>query len=326
MDRVLDRLEQLYAISATRVGDSPEEDAAHRLAAHWMREAGLEVETDDGGNTFGRRGAGRVWVGSHLDSVPDGGRFDGVLGVVAGIELAHRLDVPITVVAFRDEERGCAGSSYCAAARTLPDAYLELHVEQGPVLERADEPIGIVTAIAGIARGEVVFTGRADHAGTTPMDVRDDALVRAAEYVLHVAGVPWGNTVATVGRMHVEPGAVNVVPARVTLSVEARAGDPEELDRLIAAIGFEPTYRAEPAAMSGAPFAALRAAAPEAPQLISGAGHDAAILAAAGVPAGMIFVRSLNGGVSHSPAELSSPDDIARGIDVLADALVRIAP
>jgi acetylornithine deacetylase/succinyl-diaminopimelate desuccinylase-like protein len=325
VDRVLDRLEQLYAIGATRIGASPEEDAAHRLVADWMRETELEVETDEIGNTFGRRGDGRVWVGSHLDSVPDGGRFDGVLGVVAGIELAGRLDVPLTVAAFRDEERGCGGSSYCAASGRLPAAYLELHVEQGPVLERANAPIGIVTAIAGVARGEVVFEGRADHAGTTPMGVRDDALVRAAEYVLHVARAPWAGTVATVGRMRVEPGAVNVVPARVTLSVEARAGDPAELDRLVAAIGFEPTYRAEPAAMSGAPFEALRAAAPDAPELVSGAGHDAAILAAAGVPAGMLFVRSLNGGVSHSPDELSSPGDIARGIDVLADALVRIA-
>ena len=133
--------------------------------------------------------------------MPDGGRFDGVLGVVAGIELAERLDVPFAVVAFRDEERGCAGSSACAAAGRLPEAYLELHVEQGPVLERANEPIGIVTAIAGIARGEVVFEGRADHAGTTPMDVRDDALLRAAEYVLHVARTPWAGTVATVGRL-----------------------------------------------------------------------------------------------------------------------------
>jgi hydantoinase/carbamoylase family amidase len=248
-----------------------------------------------------------------------------VLGVVAGLELADRLDVPLTVVAFRDEERGCAGSSWCAAAGQLPEAYLELHVEQGPVLERANEPIGVVTAVAGIARGEVVFEGRADHAGTTPMDVREDALVGAAEYVLRVARAPWPGTVATVGRMHVEPGAVNVVPSRVTLSVEARAGNRADLDRLIAEIGFEPTYLAEPAAMSGAPFEALKAAAPDAPELVSGAGHDAAILAAAGVPTGMVFVRSLNGGISHSPDELSSPEDIARGIDVLADALVRIA-
>jgi N-carbamoyl-L-amino-acid hydrolase len=118
---------------------------------------------------------------------------------------------------------------------------------------------------------------------------------------------------------------VNVVPARATVAIEARAGDPDELERLVAAIGFEPDYRAEPAAMSGAPLEALREAAPGAPELVSGAGHDAGILAAAGVPTGMLFVRSLNGGASHSPAERSSPEDIAHGIDVLARALDRIA-
>jgi acetylornithine deacetylase/succinyl-diaminopimelate desuccinylase-like protein len=325
VDRVLDRLDQIYAIGATRIGGSAEEDAAHELAAGWMREAGLSVEVDAAGNTFGRRGEARVWVGSHLDSVPNGGRFDGPLGVVAAIELADRTDVSLAVVAFRDEERGCAGSKATVAAGRLPDAYLELHVEQGPVLERAGEPVGIVTAIAGVARGEVVFEGRADHAGTTPMDARDDALVRAAGFVLHVASTPWPGTVATVGRIEVEPGATNVVPARATVSVDARAADRAELDRLVEAIGFEPRYRAEPAAMSDPPLAALRQAAAGAPELVSGAGHDAGILAAAGVPSGMLFVRSLNGGVSHSPDELSSAEDIARGLDVLADALVRIA-
>ena len=325
MDRVLDRLDQLYALGATRIGGSPEEDAAHELFARWLREAGLDVEVDAAGNTFGRRGAARVWTGSHLDTVPNGGRFDGALGVVSAIEVAERLDAPLAVVAFRDEERGCAGSRACVAARRLPEAFLELHVEQGPVLERAHEPLGIVTAIAGIARGEVVFTGRADHAGTTSMDARDDALVKAAEFVLHVARSPWPGTVATVGRVELEPGAVNVVPARVAVSVEVRAGDAGELDRLVASIDFEPTHRSEPARMSDPPLAALRAAAPGAPELVSGAGHDAAILATAGVPAGMLFVRSLNGGASHSPDELSSPADIALAIDVLTQALDRIA-
>ena len=325
MDRVLDRLDQLYALGATRIGGSSEEDAAHELFARWLRDAGLDVEVDAAGNTFGRRGAARVWTGSHLDTVPNGGRFDGALGVVSAIEVAERLDAPLAVVAFRDEERGCAGSRACVAARRLPEAFLELHVEQGPVLERAHEPLGIVTAIAGIARGEVVFTGRADHAGTTSMDARDDALVKAAEFVLHVARSPWPGTVATVGRVELEPGAVNVVPARVAVSVEVRAGDAGELDRLVASIDFEPTYRSEPARMSDPPLAALRAAAPGAPELVSGAGHDAGILATAGVPAGMLFVRSLNGGASHSPDELSSPADIALAIDVLTQALDRIA-
>src|SRR5579871_2147907 len=217
MSRVKDRLEELYAIGRTRIGGSPEEDAAHELLARWLREAGLEVEVDAAGNTFGRRGEAAVWVGSHHDTVPDGGRFDGALGVVAALEAAHRTDKPLAVVAFRDEERGCAGSRARVAAGSLPRAFLELHIEQGPVLERAGAPLGIVTAIVGQARGERIFTGRADHAGTTPMDARRDALVEAAAFVIHVAASA-GDAVATVGRLEVEPGAGNVVPARVVCS------------------------------------------------------------------------------------------------------------
>jgi acetylornithine deacetylase/succinyl-diaminopimelate desuccinylase-like protein len=323
--RVLERLDHLYAIGATRIGYSPEEDAAHALFASWLGEAGLEVEVDRAGNTIGRRGDARLWIGSHLDTVPNGGRFDGALGVVAALEVASRTETPLAVVAFRDEERTCAGSNACAEDGRLPAAFLELHVEQGPVLERADEPVGIVTGIVGQARGEVVFEGRADHAGTTPMDARDDALVKAAEFVLDTQAAAADGVVATIGQLRVDPGAVNVVPARVTLSVDARAPSSAQLEELISAIGFEPSYRTEPVAMTDPALAALREAAPGAPELVSGAGHDAGILAAAGVACGMLFVRSLNGGVSHSPDELSSGDDIARALDVLAAAAVRIA-
>jgi acetylornithine deacetylase/succinyl-diaminopimelate desuccinylase-like protein len=325
MTGALGRLDELYAIGATRIGGSPEEDAAHALVARWLEEAGLEVSVDTVGNTFGRRGDARVWAGSHVDSVPNGGRFDGALGVVAAIEAAGRTEAPLAVVAFRDEERGYGGSLAAAAAGGLPDAYIELHVEQGPRLELLGEPLGIVTAIAGQARGEVVFEGRADHAGTTPMDARADALVDAARFVLQVSDAPLYGAVATVGRVEVEPGADNVVPARVTVSVDARAATVEELDALIAAIGFEPTRRTEPVAMSGAPLEALRSVLPGAPELVSGAGHDAAVLAGAGVPSAMLFVRSLNGGVSHSPSELSSEDDIELGISALAATIARIA-
>jgi N-carbamoyl-L-amino-acid hydrolase len=321
VSRILERLDELYAIGATRIGYSPEEDAAHELAARWLAEAGLEVESDRASNTFGRRGEAQLWLGSHLDTVPNGGRFDGALGVVAAIEIADRVDVPLVVVAFRDEERTCAGSRACVEDGRLPRAFLELHIEQGPVLARADAPLGIVTAIVGQARGEVVFEGRADHAGTTPMDARDDALVEAAAFVLRARHAAGPNAVVTVGRLVVEPGATNVVPARATASVDARAPTSAELERLIVSLGFEPSYRTEPVAMGGRPLAALREAAAGAPELVSGAGHDAGILAAAGVPAGMLFVRSLNGGVSHSPDELSSPEDIAQALDVLAEAV-----
>jgi acetylornithine deacetylase/succinyl-diaminopimelate desuccinylase-like protein len=324
---VFERLDELYAIGggpgANRPGYSAAEDEAHRLAAEWMREAGLEPEVDAAGNLIGRRGEARVWTGSHLDSVPNGGKFDGALGVVAGIEAAGRLPgAPLAVVAFRAEETGAMGSKRLTE---LPPAFLELHIEQGPVLERLGEPVGVVTAIAGQAGGRVVFEGRADHAGTTPMSSRDDALVDAARFVLHVRECAREPAVATVGAIEVEPNAANVVAARVTVSVDARAPEAAGLDELVRAIGFEPSSRLEPVAMSGPPFDVLCELLPEAPRLVSGAGHDAMVLAAAGVPTAMLFVRSLNGGVSHSPDELSSPEDVALAVDVLAGALEWLA-
>jgi acetylornithine deacetylase/succinyl-diaminopimelate desuccinylase-like protein len=228
---LVDRLEEIYGIAQHRAGYSPEEDAAHELAAGWMREAGLEVSRDGVGNLFGTRGDARVWAGSHLDSVPTAGRFDGALGVVAAIEAAARLrDAPLAVVAFRAEESGPMGSRQIESP---PDAYLELHIEQGPVLASLGEPLGVVTAIAGQARGLKVFEGRADHAGTTPMDARADALVEAAGFILHVRDCARAGTVATVGSIEAEPNATNVVPERVTVSVDARSADAPLLDALI---------------------------------------------------------------------------------------------
>lgn len=319
MSRVLERLDAVYAIAQHRAGYSAEEDAAHELAAGWMREAGLEVSSDDAGNLFGRRGSARVWSGSHLDSVPTGGRFDGALGVVAAIEAAARLpDAPLAAVAFRAEETGPMGSRRLTE---LPEAFLEVHIEQGPVLEQLGKPLGVVTAIAGQARGRKVFDGRADHAGTTPMSVRRDALVQAAEFVLHVRACAGDGAVATVGAIEVEPNASNVVPARVTVSVDARSPDADQLARLIEEIGFEPDWTSEPVMLADAFADAL----PDAPRLVSGAGHDAMVLAAAGVPSSMLFVRSLNGGISHHPDELSSGEDIELAVDALTTALVKLA-
>ena len=311
---VLERIDAVYAVARHRAGYSPEEDAAHELAAGWMREAGLEISRDAAGNLFGTRGDARVWAGSHLDSVPTAGRFDGVLGVVAAIEAAARLpDRPLAVVAFRAEESGPMGSR---RLETAPEAYLEVHVEQGPVLAELGEPLGVVSAIAGQARGYRVFEGRADHAGTTPMGGRRDALVDAARFVLHVRDCARDGTVATVGYVECEPNATNVVPERVTVSVDARSADPALLERLIEEIGFEVQWRSDPVPMGGA-FAAVL---PDAPRLVSGAGHDAMF-----VPnASMLFVRSLNGGVSHHPDELSSEEDIALAVDALTAALARL--
>ena len=214
------------------------------------------MTSDDAGNLFGRRGEARVWSGSHLDSVPTAGRFDGALGVVAAIEAAERLpEAPLAVVAFRAEETGPMGSKRLTE---LPDAFLELHIEQGPVLAQLDEPLGVVSAIAGQARGFKVFEGRADHAGTTPMDARADALLEAARFVLHVRDCAREGTVATVGAIEVEPNATNVVPAKATVSVDARSADAALLDELIDEIGFELNWRSDPVPMSDA-FAARAA-------------------------------------------------------------------
>jgi len=333
--RVAERLEELYVIGggpgANRPHPGPGEDAAHELAGGWLRAAGLAVEVDAYGNLLGRSGVrDEIWVGSHLDSVPQGGRFDGALGVVAAIDAVTAAGRG-TVAVFRGEEVGCVGSHALCTERELPAVFLELHIEQGPVLAAAGVPLGIVTAIVGYAHGELVFEGNAGHAGTTPMEARADALVDAAAAVLRIrdAARAIPGAVATVGQIEVEPGGVNVVPGRARISIDARAPDAERLDALVAAIGFEPTTRTEPVALSSGAQAAFTAEIEErglpVVELPSGAGHDSGILAAAGVDAGMLFVRSLNGGVSHSPDELSSPEDVALAIEVLTGALARLS-
>jgi allantoate deiminase len=333
--RISDRLDVLYAIGggpgANRPHLSEAEDEAHRLAAGWLTDAGLEVEVDRHGNLLGRSArSADVWVGSHLDTVPRGGRFDGALGVVAAIDAIERTGAGAVVV-FRGEEVGCIGSrALVASGDPLPSAFLELHVEQGPVLAKANAPLGVVTGIVGYARGELVLDGRAGHAGTTPMAGREDALVAAAPEILRVRDAALGipGAVATIGQADVEPGGANVIPSRVRLCLDVRAPDAEKLDALVAAVGFEPDYRVEPAKFSGRARAAVAEAIAAQGQpvvdLPSGAGHDAGILAAAGVDAAMLFVRSLNGGISHSPDELSSEEDVALAVDVLADALARL--
>lgn len=334
--RILDRLDELYAIGggpgANRPHRSAAEDEAHALAGSWLADAGLDVEVDPHGNLFGRAAKqDDVWVGSHLDTVPQGGRFDGALGVVAAIEAVEGVGAG-SVAVFRGEEVGCVGSrARCAGGAGLPRVFLEVHVEQGTVLAAAGAPLGVVTGIVGYARGEIVVEGREGHAGTTPMAGREDALVAAASEILRVRDVAVAipEAVATIGQLAVEPGGANVIPSRVHLSLDARAPHAERLDALIAAIGFEPSYRVEPTRFTGAAPQALRDAidARDLPliELPSGAGHDAGILAAAGVDAAMLFVRSLNGGISHSPDELSSSEDIELAIDVLADALRLLA-
>jgi allantoate deiminase len=331
--RVHERLDELYAIGgvvgASRVAGTEGEDQAHELAAGWMREAELDVEVDEAGNLIGRTVEPSVWTGSHLDSVPYGGKFDGALGVVAAIEAVERVGKGAVVV-FRDEERGCVGSTAFIERGALPECFLEVHIEQGPVLERAGVPLGLAMGIVGIVRGERTFEGQAGHAGTVPMPGRLDALVAAAEYILRVreTASDIDGAVATVGQVDVEPGAVNVIPSRVRVSVDARAPDRERLDRLVAELGLHADFRLEPVPMAEQPTGAFRAELQErglpVVELPSGAGHDAATLAGAGVPTAMLFVRSLHGGISHSPQEESSPADVELAVEVLAGALARL--
>jgi acetylornithine deacetylase/succinyl-diaminopimelate desuccinylase-like protein len=341
--RLFERLDELYAIGggpgANRIGYSAEEDRAHELVEAWMREAGLDVMVDGSGNLIGRRAGDEpelpeVWTGSHLDSVPQGGRYDGALGVVAGLEALDRLGRrprTLAVVAFRDEERGCAGSRGRCAEGALPGAFVELHHEQGPRLAAAEAPLGVVTGIVGYKRGTRTIEGRAGHAGTTPMLGRQDALVAAAEEILRArdAALSIKDGVATVGQLELEPGGTNVIPSRVTFSLDVRAPDAERLSRLITAVGLDDEGRTEPVAMSAAVRDALRAAVEErglpVVELASGAGHDAGILAAAGVDAGMLFVRAGADGMSHSPDEAASDDDVTLAVDVLTDALERLS-
>ena len=223
------RLDEVYGIGdgvgANRVGGTLEEDQACDLVAGWMAEAGLEVERDDRGNVVGRLVGARpelpeVWTGSHLDSVPEGGRLDGPLGVLAGLEA-------VSAVGRSERTLGCGGLSrrgdrlprqplarpqrLAARARTSSSTS-----SRGRRLERAGAPLGVVTGIVAYARRKVSFTGAAGHAGTKPMDARDDALCKAAEYVLRVrdAAAAIDGAVGTVGVLEVEPGAVNVDPRR----------------------------------------------------------------------------------------------------------------
>jgi allantoate deiminase len=361
----------------------------------WMREAGLAVRLDPIGNLIGRRPAAHdmspaLLIGSHLDSVPDAGKYDGVLGILLGVAAVKALggkSLPfaVEVVGFCEEEGirfrtpylgsralcGCfepalwertdaAGVSLAAAVRDfgldparVPAAayppgrvlgYLEAHIEQGPVLDRAGTPLGVVEAITGQSRCWLRFTGKAGHAGTTPMDLRQDALAAAAEFVVAVETLArsQGGLRATVGALSVTGGAVNVIPGTVRLSLDVRhAEDPVRLQAVSELLGraesigrsrgvglqveqaeHHPAVRAD-RRLTERLDAAARAAGHEPPRMVSGAGHDAAVMARL-APMTMLFVRS-PGGVSHHPDESVYPDDVAAALSVLVAFLHRLA-
>lgn len=399
--RFREDFEALACIGATDDGGvhRPSLSPQHLAARAWFRQraaqAGLEVTVDPAGNHSAvLRFPGAVktlLLGSHLDSVPYGGRFDGPLGVLAALEALRtvreagvRLPVNLEAIDFTDEEgtilgflgsgavAGCLSREVlrqppggraaleAALARaglhedTLLDArrdpntlagYLELHIEQGPRLEKADVPIGVVTRIIGSRCLRIVFEGAANHAGTTPMTARSDAGVGAGAFVVSVRRTVvehFPDSVANVGRIAFEPGVSNIIPGRASLLLEFRSLDRETLDDLQAALleearriadreGLSITWQTvsakEPAAMHPGAQAAITEAAEalglKTVFLTSGAGHDAHPMAQV-TPSGMIFVPSV-GGISHQSAEFTHWEHCVQGANVLLGAALAMA-
>jgi N-carbamoyl-L-amino-acid hydrolase len=392
---------QLEALSAfgktaaggvTRLAYSEEDRRAREYVAGLMREAGLAVSTDAAGNLVGRRPGGDpqlapLVLGSHIDSVPDGGKYDGNVGSMSAIEVAQTLSEngltlrhSLEVIIFQNEEGGLIGSSALIGeltenlleqrsrgGKTLRQGvsvlggnpaelagvrrgrgsiagYLELHIEQGGILDTENIDIGVVEGIVGIKWWDVTIDGFANHAGTTPMNQRQDALLAAARFVETVnrivRSVP-GRQVGTVGRIQALPGAPNVIPGRVVASLELRDLDEAKIDLLFQKIeaaardigkeerttfAFTPLHVNVPAPTD--PW--IRRAIEESARglgltskaMPSGAGHDAQNMARLG-PAGMIFVPSAKG-ISHSPLEFSAPEDIVNGANVLLRTLIAL--
>jgi len=401
--RVMARCDRLAEISETpgfltRVYLSPEHLQANALVGEWMRAAGMRVWQDSVGNICGRYeglepGAPALLLGSHLDTVRNAGRYDGMLGVVTAIETVQalhqqqlRLPLAIEIVGFGDEEgtrfgitllgsRGLTGSwpeswishpdgnsitvaqamadvglegdAVHQAARKVSDiaAYLELHIEQGPCLEQENLALGVVTAINGARRLNCQFVGEAGHAGTVPMSHRKDALAAAAEWMVYVeqAAPKHGpQLVATVGTLHCSPGAVNVIPGVVALTLDVRGPEDQPLAELLSdlltqaeaiALRRGLTFRSDeyyriPATRCDEGLQATLTQAVSAVQgrslaLPSGAGHDA-IAIAERWPVGMLFVRC-DRGISHHPAESVKEKDVALAIQAYARAVFDVA-
>ena len=307
---------------------------AQSQVRHWMEEAGLAVRIDAVGNVRGVRGsAPRLMIGSHIDTVPHAGAFDGVLGVMIGIALCRD---GVEVVAFIEEEVSFLGSRSVELDPSVA-AYLEFHIEQGPVLDNLGLPLGVVDAIVGQSRFDVQFTGCAAHAGTTPMHLRRDALAAAAEWTLHVERIACETEglVATVGRIEAIPGAVNVVAgaARATLDVRhatdaiRTAAAQRMLNSTRPGVTMNWVQQMDqPAVALHADSVAQAVASAGYPvhRMSSGAGHDAMILAQK-LPASMLFLRS-PGGISHHPDETVREDDVVAALSAGANFLDRWSP
>ncbi|MCZ7933035.1 Zn-dependent hydrolase [Agrobacterium leguminum] len=377
----------------TRRAFSPRFDEGRNYLRRRFLGAGLNVSTDEGGNLIGRRDGtepqvGTIMLGSHSDTVPDGGRFDGVAGVVVALEVARILSRRgvalrhnLAVVDFLAEEVSifgvsCIGSR--AMAGVLPQdwlkrisdgrdlatairdvggtpeslggpllddlkAFLELHIEQGPVLEREKIALGVVTTIVGINRVEIKVTGRPDHAGTTPMGLRADALVAAARivseierYATELSGGP-GHFTATVGEFEISPNAANVVPGRVRMLVDIRAEraeDKEAFASWLTGLDADGGNTIEARLISANPGVqmddglqetlAKAADGLDTPyrKMVSGAGHDAAFMTRL-CPSAMLFVPCRDGR-SHCPEEWADAADLALAAEVLANTIMEL--
>ena len=377
----------------SRVAFSDADIAGRDYVKKLMQDAGLTVRIDTAGNILGRREGSNaklppILIGSHIDSVPGGGNYDGDVGVLGAIEVAQtlqeqnvRLKHPLEVVVFADEEGGTVGSFAMIgqlqpaaldlmthSGKTIRDgiravggdpdrlseavrktgdlkAYVELHIEQGAILDESDIDIGVVEGIVGIRWWEVTIEGVPNHAGTTPMNRRRDAMLSAAEFVLAVnrvaTSIP-GRQVATVGRIRAEPGAPNVIPGKVVLSLEIRDLAADKMAAVYDAVRAEADKIAQ-ARQTPFTFTQLKVSSEPAPTdqrlqriiakaadslkltnkvMPSGAGHDAQEIAHI-APTGMIFVPSV-GGVSHSPKEFTSQQDMANGANVLLQTVLAI--
>ena len=398
-DRLLRRIEDLAAIGPIEGGGScrlalTDEDRAGRdLVITWMRDLGLDVTIDGIGNVVGVR-SGRIdgpptMTGSHIDTVRTGGRYDGNLGVLAGLEVVETLERegiqtehPVAVGFFTDEEGarfppdmlgslvyvggmgveealdvvgidgtvlgaeldriGYRGTSPCPGPS--PRAFVELHVEQGPVLEAEGVTIGAVTGVQGISWTELTITGQSNHAGTTPMDLRHDPGYVAAAVVAYVRELALrmgSRQVGTVGRLELHPNLVNVVAASATMTVDLRNTDEAllqeaeaDLARFVAdaataegvTVAERTLARFEPVTFDDRVVDTVAAVASDLGHTVrrmpSGAGHDAQMLARV-CPTGMVFVPS-HDGISHNPAEHTEPDDLVAGADVLLQTILTL--
>ncbi|MQA85843.1 MAG: hydantoinase/carbamoylase family amidase [Streptosporangiales bacterium] len=404
-ERLWRDLEKLATFGAEEAGGGvtrPAWSRGYLDAERWLvaqfEDAGLSVRIDAARNVWGRWEEGKlpaIVAGSHIDSVPSGGAFDGCLGVLGALEAVralrrggHRPDRQIWIVAWTEEEGSAFGNALfgsrafvgeldleAALERTnaagetlaqamgrirhdsaappglprLPDglgdlaAYLELHVEQGPLLERDGVPVGVVTDIVGLRGARLRFTGQANHAGTTPMDARRDAGVGAARGMVEARRLAVDHGVrATAGVVELSPGGTNVIPGRAEFSLDARDREAAALEAYVSAlraacsriaeeegldVAYEQVYDIAPVPMDAELQRLLTDVCAEIDTrcrpMVSGAGHDAMVVAPH-VPAGMVFVPSRDG-ISHAPQEFTSPQDCAKGAEILMHALARLS-